>query len=208
MFEAGLSAQRHGDIWSSEKAAESALCSRLIDIARQCGCFVAQTEWEKFGDRRCTSSGESVVFLSKDGTTFTKMKSPTAKAPIKNLSLGDAIYEHLIHNILFPNTRYEFKGITEDASGIRFVLQQKNISQIFTLPAQSDIDDFIERALGLRREDRYFYGNDYFAITDVSASSDNVLCDEHGQLYFIDPIIKLKKPAQEVLDYLYTNYCK
>ena len=38
---------------------------------------------------------------------------------------------------------------------------------------------------------------------DVSYQSDNVLCDSEGRLFFIDPIIKLKKPALEVWEYLY-----
>lgn len=207
VFETGLSAQRYGDFGRSEKAAAGEVCRRLIEIAREQGCFIRQTDWPRYGDRRRTSTGESIVFLDHDGKTFTKMKSPLAKAPIKNLAVSDAIYEHLIHNILFPSTRYEFVGITEDATGIRFVLQQKNIGQIFTLPRQKDIDDFLQHVLQLQREDSYFYGNDYFAITDVSAAGDNVLCDEDGRLYFIDPIIKFKKPAREVLDHLYAHYC-
>lgn len=38
------------------------------------------------------------------------------------------------------------------------------------------------------------------AITDVSNFSDNVLCDENGKLYFIDPIIRLKKSEKQWLD--------
>lgn len=126
---------------------------------------------------------------------------------MKNTQPEDIIYEHLIHNILFPSTRYRFVGISEDAKGIRIVLQQKNISSIFRVPSQKMIDDYLLKTLGLRKEDKYFYGNDYYAITDVSNVSDNVLCDEKGTLFFIDPIIKLKKPAIEVLDFLYQTMC-
>lgn len=49
--------------------------------------------------------------------------------------------------------------------------------------------------MGLQPEDHYYFGNEYLSITDVSADSDNVLKDERGELFFIDPIIKLKKPA-------------
>ena len=104
-------------------------------------------------------TGESIVFLSKDGSVFTKMKSPFSKAPLKQTHPEDIIYEHLIHNMLFP------------------------------------------------KEDKYFYGNEYLAITDISNLSDNVLCDENGKLFFIDPIIRLKRPAQEVWDYLYNSRC-
>ena len=85
---------------------------------------------------------------------------------MKNTQPEDIIYEHLIHNILFPSTRYRFVGISEDAKGIRIVLQQKNISSIFRVPSQKMIDDYLLKTLGLRKEDKYFYGNDYYAITD------------------------------------------
>ena len=68
--------------------------------------------------------------------------------------------------------------------------------------------NYLNKVLGLKKEDNYFYGNDYFSVTDVSNLSDNVLSGEDGHLYFIDPIIKLKKPALEVLDFLYKTKCK
>lgn len=39
-------------------------------------------------------------------------------------------------------------------------------------------------------------------MTDVSAQSDNVLLDDSGALRFIDPLIRLKKPATEVINWL------
>lgn len=39
----------------------------------------------------------------------------------------------------------------------------------------------------------------YYAITDVGADSDNVLLGEDDEMYFIDPLIKLKKNAKEVI---------
>ena len=57
--------------------------------------------------------------------------------------------------------------------------------------------------MGLIKEDAYFYGNDYIAITDVNEDSDNVLIDTKGKMYFIDPIIRFKKPVPEVIDYYY-----
>lgn len=207
MFEVGLSSQRHGNNRQSTRNAENEECNRLIRIAKENGLFIDKSEWDKFGDKRSSATGESIVYLSKDGNTFTKMKSPFAKAPLKNTYPEDIIYEHLIHNALFPSTRYHFVGVSEDSTGIRIVLQQKNISCTFRIPTQKVIDDYLLSVLNLSKEDKYFYGNNYYAITDVSNLSDNVLCGEDGSLYFIDPIIRLKRPATEVLDYLYQTMC-
>ena len=114
----------------------------------------------------------------------------------------DAIYEHLIHNILFPNTRYDFKGISDDVDGVRIILTQAYVPDQYGVPAQKEIDRYLTQGLGLVLENRYFYGNDYLAVTDVSADGDNVLTNGE-QFYFIDPIIKLKRPAVEVLAHYY-----
>lgn len=76
-------------------------------------------------------------------------------------------YEHLTHNILFPNTRYSFIGISEDACGARFILQQPYLSDKYVAPSQNDIDAYLIQGLGLHIENRYYYANDYIAITDV-----------------------------------------
>ena len=207
VFETGISAQQYGDNWQSTRNAEEEECARLVKIAKDQGLYIDKSEWDRFGDRRMIPTGESVVFLSKDESTFTKMKSPFAKAPMKHTLPEDIIYEHLIHNMLFPSTRYRFVGISEDIKGIRIVLQQRNISDMFQVPTQEAIDNYLICDLGLSTEDRYFYGNEYFAITDVSSTSDNVLCDEDGRLYFIDPIIRLKKSGKEVWEYLYRTRC-
>ena len=203
MFEVGLSAKQSGDYeQSTGNAAQEAESSRLIAIAKENGLFVAKSEWENLGDRKRLPSGESIVYLSPDGQVVIKLRNPFAKSAIKQMHASDAIYEHLIHNILFPNTRYRFKGISEDIGGVRIVLSQRYISDVFTIPIQDEIDRYLVEGLGFEKESRYFYGNDLIAITDVFADGDNVLADGEN-LYFIDPIIRFKKPAPEVLEHYY-----
>ena len=203
MFEVGLSAKQSGDYeQSTGNAAQEAESSRLIAIAKDNGLFVEKSEWENLGDRKRLPSGESIVYLSPDGQEVIKLRNPFAKSAIKQMHASDAIYEHLIHNILFPNTRYRFKGISEDIGGVRIVLSQRYISDVFTIPTQAEIDRYLVEGLGLVKENNYFYGNDQIAVTDVFADGDNVLADGEN-LYFIDPIIKFKKPAPEVLEHYY-----
>lgn len=203
VFEAGLSPERYGDYEQGTRTrAQEAESQRLIEIAKDNGLFIPKSEWEKFGDRKRLPSGESIVCLSNDGETITKIRNPFAKAAIKNLHAQDVIYEHLIHNVLFPTTKYKFVGISEDIDGVRLILQQQYLSKKFSNPSQKDIDNYLQKGLGLKIENRYYYANDFIAITDVSAEGDNVLSDnEH--LYFIDPIIKFKQPAINVLAHYY-----
>ncbi len=204
VFEAGIPAQRHGDYIQSPRDAQAAEGVRLIETARLNGLYVPKSQWDSFGDRKRLPSGESIVFLSADTSVVTKIRNPFAKAAIKNLCPPDIIFEHLIHNIFFPNTHYKFAGITDDIDGVRIILQQPYIPMKFISPSQKQIDRYLLDFLKLEKENSYFYGNHLISITDVSAEGDNVLVDEAGTLYFIDPIIRLKKPAREILDYYYS----
>ena len=203
VFETGLSAQQSGDYEQGTGiAAQEAESARLIAVAKEHELYIEKAEWESYGDRKRLPSGESLVYLTDDGKKVVKVRNPFAKSVVKQMHAQDAIYEHLIHNMLFPNTRYTFRGISESSDCVRIVLTQKYIPDIFTIPTQDMIDQYLIDGLGLAEEDRFYYGNDYVSVTDVFADGDNVLVDG-GKLYFIDPIIKFKRPAAEVLEHYY-----
>lgn len=203
VFETRVSSEQYGNNkQSSGIAAQEAESERLITIAKKAGLFIEKSLWQQFGDRKRQISGESVVFLDREEKFVTKIRNPFAKSVIKELRAGDVIYEHLMHNILFPNTRYHFLGIGEEAGSVRIILRQKYFSDEFDTPSQKMIDDYFLKGLGFHIENRYYYANDFLSITDVSAESDNVLFNGK-QLFFIDPIIKFKKPAVDVLNHYY-----
>lgn len=108
-----------------------------------------------------------------------------------------------MHNLLFPDTSCQFIGISEDEDGVRIILSQPYIANQFMIPTDTLINRYLTEGLNLKKEDNYFYGNADFSVTDVSSRRDNVLYDGE-KLYFIDPIIKLKRPAKEILDKYYT----
>ena len=56
---------------------------------------------------------------------------------------------------------------------------------------QEQIDQHLS-SLGLNQEAYYYYGNEYVSLTDVNATSDNVVISADGTLLFIDPIINIK----------------
>ncbi len=130
-------------------------------------------------------TGESIVFLSKDGSVFTKMKSPFSKALLEQSHPEDIIYEHLIHNMLFPGTSTgssEFQKISKESES-----SCSKRTYMFRVPTPKMIDDYLRNELGLTKEGKYFYGNEYLAITDISNLSDNVLCDEMESYFSLIP---------------------
>lgn len=146
-------------------------------------------------------SGESTVYWSRSQNAYYKVKSPFAKQALKSTTLTDSLFEHIIHNILFPETAYEFIGLAEELHELRIVLRQSNVPSE-TFPTDEQIADHLQNVLGLVAEDRYFFGNEVLAVTDVGSHSDNVLLGDDNRLYFIDPLIRLKKPALEVIEHL------
>ena len=203
VFEAGLSAQQYGDYeQGTRNAAKEKESARLIAVARANNLYVDKKDWPAFGDRKRLPSGESIVYLDRIGKTVIKIRNPFAKAALKNLHAQDVLYEHLVHNVLFPKTKYRLVGIGEDVDGIRLIYSQRYVPDSFLVPTDRIIREYLCRGLGLHEEDRYFYANEYVAVTDVSADGDNVLYNG-TDLFFIDPIIKMKRPAAEVLSYYY-----
>lgn len=202
MFTVGLSS----DLWNSDDEQnymQREESDRLVEIAKENNIFFSLSECKNFGERVRERSGESIVYFNEETKIYTKLKDPYAKAPIKKICAYDAIFEPIIHNLISPNTEYRFKGITEDIEGVRIILEQKAIDPHFTNLSQEEVHEFLEDELGLKKEDNYFYGNDYYAITDINPNeSDNVLRGDDGIIYLIDPLIKLKKPAPEVIKYL------
>lgn len=155
------------------------------------------------GDLVSKRTGESEVYWNRPDNSFYKVKSPEAKRPLKHTSESDWIYEHVIHNILFPETRYEFIGITTKVGGIRVVLRQKAVNTE-SFPTKAAIEALLADK-GLGQEDRYFYGDGAVSVTDVGEHGDNVLMGDDGGTYFIDPLIRLNRPAEEVIEFL-TGY--
>ena len=194
-----LRASQHG-----ERASVRELTAAIVNAAKPLGLHRPYESLKGFGDVKRRQSGESEVFASADNAFIVKVKDPTAKEPIKLTSPADWLYEHIIHNILFPDTPYEFVGVTEQVGLLRIILRQTNVEAI-ARPSDTQIAAHLA-SLGLKPEDRYFFGNNLLAVTDVSAASDNVLLDDAGNLRFIDPLIRLKKPATEVIDQLVGDF--
>lgn len=153
------------------------------------------------GEQISKRTGESEVYWHAADDAYYKVKSPSAKALLKQTSESDWIYEHIIHNILFPETAYELIAIGHDHGEIRLVLKQVNVSSE-RVPTDAEVAGYLTNKLGLVPEDRYWFGNEVLAVTDVGERGDNVLKGDDDLLYFIDPLIRLKRPALDVIEWL------
>ena len=199
LLASALQAQRGrvADCRASDKIRE------LKAVAEQCGLWLDRDHISALGDLVSKRTGESEVYWNRGEGVFYKVKSLEAKRPIKRTGDTDWIYEHVIHNILFPECQYDLVGISELLGDVRVVLKQRAICTE-QFPSEKQVEEELLRR-GLFKEDRYFYGDEVVSVTDVGAHGDNVLLGDDGKVYFIDPLIRLKRPANEVIEYL-TGY--
>lgn len=189
MLEAACADERSrnpGEVSSDSIREESRV---LIAAAKRVGCFVKDEDVP--GTRYSIRTGESEVrFVQKDRVYF-KLKDPFAKSHLKKHPVQYALYEHIVHNVLFPACQLEFVGVSEVLHEARIVYRQKAV-RCGDRPDDRSISDFLLQ-LGLRPAERYCFGNEYLFVTDVGQDSDNVLQDAEGRLYFIDPIIGFRE---------------
>ena len=199
VLEEGLDATYGEYLSDSERTRRNKESERLVTLAKQNGLFIPLEQTKTLGTKYAKRTGESAVYLNEEAGKVFKVKNPYAKSAMKSgVQPEDAIFEHTIHNLLFPETAYTFEGISEDLGDVRIVLSQQLI-RTAKQPTQQQIVDALA-ARGLFAEDKYSFGNELVSVTDVEG--DNVLLGEDGTVYFIDPIIKFKKPARDIIDAL------
>lgn len=167
----------------------------LIAAAKRSGCFVDVAKVP--GTRYTIRTGESEVRLVQKEQVYYKIKDPFAKSHLKKHPPEYVLFEHVVHNILFPDCRLEFLGVAENLHEARLVFRQ-NAIRADVRPDDNQISEYLCR-LGLRPEGRYAFGNEYVFVTDVGQDGDNVLLDDNGQLRFIDPILGFKQPLLQKL---------
>ena len=172
----------------------------LIAVAKTANLFLPRERIKTLGDVVSKRTGESSVLWNRSENAFYKIKDPDAKRPIKHTSATDWPYEHIIHNILFPECSYEFVGVTDDCGELRIVLKQCAVSTE-SFPEKEQVVQALAKR-GLYQEDRYFFGDGIVSVTDVSEHGDNVLLGDDGKIYFIDPLIRLHFPAIETIQLL------
>ena len=201
VFEQGLGGEYSWSAADSERDIRQAVSQRLVEIAQENGLYIPLANTKNLGEKYPGRTGESTVYIDEAASKVYKVKNPYAKSALKKVAPQDAIYEHIVHNLLFPEAPYKFEGISKDVDGVRIVLSQPFIENKGRA-SQSQIEQALA-ARGLYPDGRYSYGNDLVSVTDVEG--DNVLLGEDGTVHFIDPIIKFKKPALEIIAALQGN---
>lgn len=199
MLEERMAFEQNCDWTSGSRNAQKSFSKQLVNVAKELGIYLTKAQCADLGEFVPIRSGESRIYENAAQGLIYKIRDPFAKLHLKSLDLRCILYEHVVHNILFPETRYAFVGVTGEEDDARMIYSQ-SIFFKNNYPTQQQIDKRLNE-IGLLPEPYYYYGNEYVSVTDVNENSDNVLISD-DTLLFIDPVIKIKKNPNEVIDFL------
>ena len=185
----------HGEGAVPLRDRQDSFSSLLLKIARDKGFYMEPAALEELGERLDLRSKESVVYWDQAKGKVFKVKDPFASSGLKKHAPEDALYEHIIHNIFFPDTRYGFIGVTEKNGELRFILSQDFIESV--RPATDSESEKAASEKGLVRKDAYCVENEFVEVTDLSGQ--NAILRADGSVAFIDPVISHKVPAKEII---------
>ena len=153
--------------------------ARLKDWAISNHCWIDRTILGTYSDR----GSENEVYASLDSRYVYKLND--FRYSDDNLN---PFFERIhIHNQLFPDCAYEFKGFAEDRDGKTCAVLRQPFIIAQREATQEEIDEEMLR-LGFHKEkDEGYYTNNDYDIFD--AVPNNVLMGDDGHLFFIDTII-------------------
>lgn len=169
---------------------------RLIETAKKNGLYIDPDKWYTFGVHKPGNTMESEIYADIDNGRYVKFKDPFASESMTRNDPSDAIYQHLIHNIFFPEARYKFIGISEKNGDVRIVLAQDFVNSDRGATTEQSKSYLTNR--GFSAVNDYKFENDDIVVTDLE--EENLLIGDDGSYHPIDPIISNKKPAREIID--------
>lgn len=170
---------------------------RLIETAKSEGLFIEPGSFASL-PRIPGQSRESIVYNDKQNGRVIKIMDPFAAESMSNNSPFDELYRHIIHNIYFPESRYEFLGVTTNHRGdeVRFVLAQPWVDS-YERVTDAEADRFIKEH-GFGPLDGYKRQNDDVVVFDFYGS--NILKDADGNLHLIDPMFSFKRDPRDIIN--------
>lgn len=178
---------------------------RILCINEILDVIESDTHYRRFTEQELLCLGEkyehwslhSDVYINKEKGIVYKSKNIFSHDRDKKHNPMDTIYEYLLHNILFPNTKLHLEGISTREGEPTLVFSQPYING--TRHALEGEKMKYMSLLGLTKSNYGDFGNDYFTIHRVHSTTTFSI---RGNLYFIDPVILFNKPPLNVFKYL------
>ena len=185
-----------------DKAAEKT----IVNVAKESGEYLEHPRGAEEYKYLIGQGTESEVFYRPDSDYVTKYKTiftmPQERWKFPDgRNFGNAIYEHVAHNVLFPNTRLELKGVSMNYKGEgQFVFEQPLVDTRGTA-SDKEVRDYMA-GLGFnnisKNENLPVYSDGHISIHDLVGRNVLKLGDE---LFFIDTAIEFLENPEDAIEY-------
>lgn len=164
----------------------------LTKYAKDTGVWI-EDPFSEFGETPDAFGAEQNVYLNKDGVSVTKINSG-----FYNENWRDFFERIALQNTLFPEAKYTVKGFTNLSGDFSVIIEQPLIQAERGATKQEIVEDLSKRGFENIPEEDGGTGNDYInketGVIVKDLHGKNVLADDNGNLFYIDPIIELDTP--------------
>lgn len=168
-------ASRDSRTLSQRSKIEESLAAEAI--AKELGLWIPYTEALSLG-HPAPSGIENEVYLDTATNTVVKINNLMTSTTILRL-----LHRLLLHNDIFPQTRYELIGFTGFGQGSIYPVLRQDYVPNATYATHGEILDYME-ALGFTPCGEAAFTNGHLTITDLRPR--NVLKDNHGAIFVVD----------------------
>lgn len=146
-------------------------------MAREFGLWITYPDALSLG-KPYPSGIENEVYLDTATNTVVKINNLMTSTTILRL-----LHRLLLHNDIFPQTRYELIGFTGFGQGSIYPVLRQDYVPNATYATHGEILDYME-ALGFSPCGEAAFTNGHLTITDLHPR--NVLKDNHGAIFVVD----------------------
>jgi hypothetical protein len=132
----------------------------------------------------------TLAYNAENGTIYKSNNLFNSKGLISNL-----LETVKIHNLLFPNTKYELVGFTGIINGanhtpyVEVILKQDYVPNAEQASPQ-EISDYMQ-SVGFRQVNEHTFTNGEYTVSDLRPR--NVLKDKNGTIYIVDDIVSAEQ---------------
>jgi len=158
--------------------------SALLEFAKQNNLYVENPS-SVYGEE-LSRGAESSIYMSPDNSHVIKITSNE----LHHENWMDFFDRISLHNTYFPETKYEVLGFSKNKANEFSVILKQPLIQAVREATSSEIKQDLEKR-GFQSKGMNRYHNPNLGIFIGDLHSGNVVVSESGNLFYIDPVIKI-----------------
>ena len=191
--------------YDSERVRRVAISESIIRTAKENGLFIDYSEFRaRRADLLPGHTMESDVYFDAENNRYIKVRDPFVSSRLTSNKDSDILYQHIIHNLYFPSTKYTFLGVTQKpySDEVRFVLSQESAGHVVKGASAMDMLSWYQKngfvPGGVDKKYVHWFKKDGISVCDLGGH--NLLLNSEGEWKPIDPCIRFDEDPRTIVD--------